>query len=245
MKRTFDPSFLNTVANHPGVRPHLGGEGALDFTDALANPNNVGFIGNSGGFIAQRLDCFGLYEGHSMFLQGHEDSTIDCLRELLTYLFVETDCSELITKIPEYNRGAVGLGRSAGFRTLFERENAWDVPGGSKCKVSYASLPFARWVATDPSLPQYGKWFHTRLEQLTDGKIPEHTEEDIHNRMVGAATLMFWAGNSIKGAAFYNRWAAFAGYEPIRLINEHPAIIDMDQVVVQVRDGDMELLQCR
>ena len=240
LRRTLDARFLNEVANHPEVRPGLGGAGAIDLTATLANPANVALQCEHGGFVGVKLDDLGLYECHSLFLPEGREHTTEAMRSGLRYLFCETDCSEVVTKVPEANRGAVGLARIAGFRTVFERAEFQTLG-----KTTFASLPFVRWVATDPGLAEHGKWFHTRLEELTEGKIPEHPEEEIHNRMVGASVLMLRAGNSIKACAYYNRWALFAGYPIVRLVSQFPPIIDMDQVVVTVQENDMEILKCR
>lgn len=242
--RTMDATFLNLVANDGAVRPHLGSIGApIDLTEAIANPDNIAFVGRSGGFFVEKRDAFGLYEGHSMFLPGDTaERPVQVLEALLQYLFIETDCVELLTKIPFCNKAAMGLGRSAGFRTMFEREAAWDVPGGGKCAVAFSSLPFIRWVAMTLTIEQYGEWFHDRLEHLAG--IKKHTEEPLHNRMVGAAVLMFRAKNSLKAMALYNRWASFAGYAPIRVISEHPLVIDVGDAIVQIRGDNMEVLRC-
>lgn len=243
--RTFDASFLNAVANHPEVRPWLGGAGEIDLRAVIDNPVNVAFQTDAGGFVVIKLDDCGLYECHSLFLPDARETTAATMRESLRYMFCETDCAEIVTKIPEANRGALGLARAGGFRALFERDEAWDMPDGAHCRVAYASLPFARWVATDPDISGYGKWFHTRLEELTAGKIPEHKDEDIHNRMVGAAVLMLRARNTLKAVGFYNRWAMFAGYPPVKLLSQQPPIIDMDQVIVALKGDDMEVVKCR
>lgn len=245
MQRTIDASRLNEIANNPAIRPALGPGNGLDFSGLLNNVDNVGLIAESGGFVVEKIDQFGLYECHSMFLPGGETVPVNAAHEALRYLFIETDCSEIITKLPQLNTAAKGLARAVGFRTMFERDDAFQYQTGERCAVSYASLPYARWVATAPGLEEHGKWFHVRLEQLTDGRIPEHKEESLHNRLVGAAVLMFRVRNSLKGAAFYNRWAHFAEYEQIRLISINPTIIDMGAVVVQVSWDDMEVLQCR
>ncbi len=245
IRRTIDATQLNEIANSPAVRPALGPGNGLDLSGLLDNTNNVGLVGESGGFLVEKMDDFGLYECHSMFLPNGKTLPVEAAHEALRYMFIETDCSEIITKLPQLNNAAKGLARATGFRTLFERIDAFEYQSGECCDVAYASLPYMRWVATAPNLEEHGKWFHTRLEQLTEGRIPEHTEEPIHNRMVGAAVLMFRVRNSLKGAAFYNRWARFAGYDAVRLISINPTIIDMGIVTIEVSWTDMEVLRCQ
>lgn len=248
LRRTMDAAFLNTVANHEAVRPWLGGSEQLDLTPVLANPENVALVNEFGGFVGVKLDG-GLYECHSVFLpDGRGALGLAAAAEGLRYLFVETDCIEVVTKVPKDNQGALGLSRAMGFSKVFERENAWPTLEGERIGVDYFSLPFAKWRSRDPLIEERGIWFHSRLEDLTTdpGKpIPAHEDDPAHNRAVGAAVLMLASGNTIKACGLYNRWAAFSGYPGIKLISSAPAIIDMNEAVVSVRDGDMEVLLCR
>jgi hypothetical protein len=243
-----DAAFLNEVANHPEVRPYLGGSGYLDQAAALANPDTVALQGEHGGFVAIKLEP-GLYECHSMFLpSGRGMPAQAAMAEGLRYLFVQTDCRQVVTKCPETNGAAKGAARSMGFVPMFHLNKAWLLEGGDLGAIEVVTLTLAKWLAKDSEVEAKGKWFHQRLEELTAalGKtIPEHYEEPAHNRAVGAACLMFEAGNPIKAQAFYNLWAKIAGFPGIRIISLNPVIVDMDQVVVSVGGNDMEILLCR
>jgi hypothetical protein len=242
-----DASFLNSVANNPEVRPHLGGNGALDLSGFTSNPANVALQCDHGGFVAVKLE-HGVYECHSMFLpEGRGAVAKEAMAEGLRYLFAATDCLEVVTKAPEGNRAAFGAARGMGFVTAFHLERGWPVEDGQRVGVDCMRLPLSRWIEKDEQVEAKGKWFHDRLEELTAeiGKtIPAHYEEPAHNRAVGASVLMFQAGNSVKAAASYNLWAKFAGFPVIRLLSLNPVIVDMDQVVVGIADNDMEILKC-
>lgn len=248
LKRSMDATFLNVAANHPEVRPWLGGEGDLDLTPIVSNPDNVSMVGEHGGFIAIKLEG-GLYECHSIILpEGRGPQALEGTREGLRYLFAATDCIEVVTKVPKDNPGALGLARSAGFSKHFGRENAWSTASGEKVGVDYYSLHIAKWRCLDTMVADKGVWFHTRLEELTAaiGKtIPVHEDDPAHNRAVGAAVLMLEAGNAVKACGLYNRWAAFVGYPPVKLVSNSPVIIDMIEAVIAVSNGDMEVLLCR
>lgn len=248
LKRTMDAAFLNAIANSPEVRPSLGGQGPLDLGPVLANVNNVGMVNEHGGFVGIKLDA-GLYECHSIFTpEGRGAQVLEATREGLRYLFAATDCIEVQTKCPKSNPAALGLARAAGFSKLFERENAWTSEGAERCGVDYFAITFAKWRERDTVVASKGIWFHTRLEELTAaiGKtIPVHEDDPAHNRAVGAAVLMLEAGNPVKGINLYNRWGAFTGYPAAKLISISPPIIDMNEAVVAVSNGDMEVLQCR
>jgi hypothetical protein len=248
LKRTMDAAFLNTVANHPDVRPALGGMGDLDQSPLLANPENVALEGEHGGFVAVKL-APGLYECHSMFLpEGRGAAAQAAMAEGLRYLFAQTDCGQVVTKCPENNGAAKGAARAMGFSPMFKLEKAWPVEDGEPVGIEVVTLTMHKWVSRDAEVEATGKWFHQRLEELTEaaGKpIPEHFEDPAHNRAVGAACLMFQAGNPGKAQAFYNLWARIAGYPQIRIMSFNPVIVDMDQVVVSVNGDDMEVLLCR
>lgn len=248
LKRTMDAEFLNAVANSVDVRLLLGGSGQLDLTAVLADVSNVALINEFGGFVGVKLDG-GLYECHSIFLpEGRGAAVVEATREGLRYLFAATDCIEVVTKVPRNNSGALGLARAAGFSKVFERERAWPASGQEPVGVDYFSLTFAKWRARDNLIAERGVWFHTRLEELTAAigkEIPVHEDDKAHNQAVGVAVLMLESGNPIKACGLYNRWAAFAGYPGIKLISVNPPIIDMNEAVVAVANGDMEVLLCR
>lgn len=247
LKRTMDATFLNVIANAPEVRPWLGGVGTLDLSGILANANNVALVNDHGGFVGVKLDA-GLYECHSIFApEGRGADVLEGTRQGLRYLFAATDCVEVQTKCPKSNPAATGLARAAGFSKLFERANAWTMEGGERCGVDYYGITFAKWRAQDGVVAERGVWFHERLEELTAAigkKIPVHEDDHAHNRAVGAAVLMLEAGNSVKAIGLYNRWAALTGYPPASLISVVPPIIDMNEAVVAVSHGDMEVLAC-
>lgn len=248
LKRTMDATFLNGVANHADVRPSLGGVGALDLSQTIADPKNVTLQGEYGGFVGVRLEP-GVYECHSMFLrEGRGGYALDAMREGLRYLFTRTDCIEVVTKAPEGNLAALGAARGMGFVVSFRLDKGWPLGDGQFGPVDCMSLPFKKWVAKDDAVQERGEWFHNRLEELTtaQGKaIPVHYEELAHNRAAGASVLMFEAGNPVKATASYNLWAKTAGFPTMRLLSLNPVILDMDQVVIGISDGDMEVLRCQ
>jgi hypothetical protein len=247
LKRTMDASFLNSIANNPEVRPHLGGNGPLDLSGFLRNPENVGLQGEHGGFVVTKLE-HGVYECHSMFLpEARGIGTKEAMTEGLRYMFVNTDCIEIVTKAPQGNKAAFGAARGMGFVTSFHLDQGWPVEDGQRIGMDCMRLPLSKWIERDPTTEEKGKWFHDRLEELTTaiGKtIPAHYDEPAHNRAVGASVLMFQAGNTVKAAASYNLWAKIAGFPVIRLLSLNPVIVDMDQVVVGIADNDMEVLSC-
>lgn len=248
LRRTFDATFLNQVVNHAEVRPWLGGDGEIDLSAVIGNPNNFALVNDYGGWIVARVDA-GLYDVHSQFLpEGRNAALIDDMRAAIHFMFTATDCIELVTRCPDNNKAALGLARTAGFREIFRREESWPVKDDKPCGCSFQSLPFDRWRAMDETLPAIGHWFHERLEneKLKAGSsLVVHADDEAHDRAVGAAIAMARAHNPQKAVFTYNRWANFAGYAPIMLISEHPPTFDVLDAIVTLKGDDMEVLQCR
>lgn len=247
IKRTMDAAYLNRVANDPAVRPWLGGSGALDMQPILDNPKNVGLQAEGGGFVVINVGD-GLYEWHSMFLPDHRGpNVLAAMEEGARYMFVETDCTEIITKCPVNNKGAQGAARAMGCAHVFTVEKGWNHQGdfiGMDC----VSLTIERWAQRDKDAETWGVWFHDQLEKLTaemGATIPVHYEEISHNKAAGAAVMMYRAGNGLKATRYYNRWAAHAGFPGVTLLGVNPVILDMHQVIVALRDNDLEILQVR
>lgn len=235
IRRTMDAAFLNQVANHPEVRPIIGGEGVLDLAETMANPANVALVTKEGGFLYLSQGG-GTYEVHSLFLPGRRGA-VAAARASLRYMFTATDCMEVVTKVPTANLAAKGLTLACGF------DHSFDGP-----EAAFYSLPFARWRARDREIAKAGHWFHEELEAAkaaTGSPLPTHPDDEAHDRAVGAAILMARAGNPQKASATYNMWARLAGYQQIFLISTTPPIFDVIDAVVQIQPDALEVLSCR
>lgn len=242
LSRTVDASFLNSVANNADVRPWLGGNGVLDLAPTLADFRNFGLVTDAGGFVLTAHGP-GVYEVHSMFLPSAGAAAIAAMRAGMGYMFTRTDCFQLLTKVPDDNRAALGLARAGGFRLAFHRPDCWN--GGG---VKHFAQTVEDWALGNAALEADGEWFHATLEAAklaTGSDLPTHPHDAAHDRIVGATVQMMRAGNVAKAAFFYNRWARFAGYGPIQLLNQTPAVLDLGDAVVELRDGNMEMLTCR
>lgn len=244
MNRTFDATFLNSVCNHPEVRPWLSGEGGIDVTAALKDPDNVALVNDAGGFIMMQHEP-GIYEAHSQFLPDMRGGTRQAMRECFDYMFTRTDCERMITQIPDNNRGAIALGKAGKFREMFRR----DTPRGP---TAFVGLTLEEWAQDTPALEQDGAWFHDNIHAAVKKVLPhqpDHPHDPAHDRAVGAAVRMCRAGNVHKGIGFYNRWARFAGYTPATVVSDIPPVIDVSEVglhcIIGLRDNEMEILLCQ
>ena len=170
------------------------------------------------------------------------------MREGLDYLFATTDATELLTKVPEDNAAADGLAQLAGFSRIFSSRMVWSA--GVTKLIHVGSLHIDDWAMHSKTCLYMGRWLHEQFAAVIaaqpDSILPAHSDEDeTHDRMAGAATMMIRAGNVAKGVLFYNRWASFAGYPIIKWLRDHPVILDLDGMTVEVTGTGIEVLQCQ
>ena len=223
LKRTFAATVLNRAL----------GDGR-DMTPAVHNVDNVALVNEHGGFIFEKY-AEGVYEVHTQFVpEGRGRLALEAAREAARFMFLSTDCVEILTKCKDDNRPAAVLTRVMGFRKLF-RSGACD----------YYSLAFEDWRAQDASVLAAGQRFHAELEAA--GVSPNHPEDEAHDRAAGAAYEMFLRGNPVKAAGLYNRWARFAGYRLVALLSISPLVVDIGDAVLGIgkANNSLEVLSCR
>lgn len=231
--RTFDATLLNRIANQPDVRQWLLGKGPLDFTEIVGDPANVALVAAGGGFVGVNFGG-GDYEVHSIFERGAKTAPLTML-DGLEYMFLQTDCLRLTTKVPAANAHAMRLAEAGGFTTLFHN---------SVLDCACMELTIDRWVVANALLNDVGEWFHDNIED-SGLDLPEHPYDPTHDRAVGASVEMIRAGNLAKAVWFYNRWAAHAGYPGISALSTNPPILHMGECLVAVNGQTMEVMPCR
>lgn len=237
--RTLDATFLNSVANMAGVREWLGGEGDIDLTKTLLDTNNYAFVNEYGGFVGHR-SFGGRYECHTMFSPNRHGvrDIMALMRYAQQFMFVNTDCDEIVTRVNLKHKGQIWLAKQSGLQEQFVKEG-----------VSYQSLPLDRWAAMCSTTREEGGRFHGLLEaakKANGSSLAAHPDDPQHDSMVGAALLMAKAGNGAKAANVYNRWATFASYAPVILLSEQPPIVDFHDAVAGLNSqNEVEILLCR
>lgn len=245
--REFSAERINRVVSHPDVRPWVGGSGALDLTPLVADLRNVLLMGQGGGVLFQWIEP-GLYEAHTQFLpQCRGKEAVQNVRDALRWMFTRTDAVEIVTKVPEPNKAALGLVRTIRGQKLFERAGAWPTENGAVA-VSFYGLSLMGWAGSAPDIGASGHWFHEKLEAAkaaTAGALPPHDDDAAHDQYVGATVEMIAAGQIEKALAFYGRWARFSGYGPISAIAMNPLVIDIGDALLAVRGADFDVLLCR
>jgi hypothetical protein len=250
LSRTLDGGFLTEVANHPDVRPWLGGTPGekLDLLDAVRDPQNIALQTASGGFICLQVEV-GVYDVHSLFLPGIRRKAVSAMRASLEYVFCRTNCVELRTMVPANNKAADGLARLGGFQERFMRTGVWPPRvNGPLIDVSYRSLSLERWALQSPATHRAGRDFHAQLEaakRASGSSLAVHPDDAVHDHMAGAVVLLARGGTVDKGVDLYNRWLGFAGYERIALVTASPPVLDIGDAVLGLDGDEIDVLLCR
>lgn len=240
--RTMDPTFANDVANHPEVRPFLGGaDGPLDLTALVQNPANYVLEVMGAGVWLLQATLDGVYSLHTLMLpEARGRSYFANAKDALDYMFARTDCLEIVTQCPDDNPGARMAASLVGFRERFRREGAWHTGAG----ISYRSFTIEDWYVRSRACVTHGRQFHEALHAAKESRgiiDPQHPEDEAHDRAVGAAYMMAKSGNLGKAIGFYGRWAIIAGYRPIVEVGCN--VIDTGDALIYVGDGEMEFLR--
>lgn len=241
IRRTFDPAFLNMVANDVCVRPSLAGEGVIDLGPVIGNPANFALQNERGGFVLAASDP-GTYEVHSLFLPEGEGTPIEAMRAAQDWMFTRTDCQAITSKVPASNRAAKGFALAGGLKTIFKRDDAALGP------CEYVELDVMRWAMGCAGLEREGEAFHaflTAAKEQAGSVLQVHDHDAAHDRAVGAAFLMIRRGQPVKGVNFYNRWALLAGYATIEIVSLSPVTIDVRDAVLSLSENGLEMLLCR
>lgn len=126
---TTDMAHLNAIANHPNVRPWLGGDGASLIDYSLAReryPGTFALIFDHGGFVIVPKPN-GVLEFHTQFLpEGRGRIALACANKAADWLFGEYGATALETYVPHANKAALGLALIFGFeRTHDDDANSY------------------------------------------------------------------------------------------------------------------------
>lgn len=95
LRRCFDPDTVNTVVNHPDVRPFVGiggPDGYLDHSAPILRPENWFLLGEHGGF-ALTFSAPGVHEVHTFILKsGRGAWAMQAAQEMIAYARDHGDC---------------------------------------------------------------------------------------------------------------------------------------------------------
>lgn len=237
-----DARKLNLIVNHPDIHPWVRGltTGELDVSSVVAQDGTVCLLAEHGGVLFQRLQS-GLYEAHSQCLpEGRGAWMVRCTAACLHWLFTHTDACEVVSKCPEGNLAAKGLARAVHLVYQFTNPQGW-IADDKPIPADVYGLTIQRWMRSAPGLVERGQQFHRRLEsEFARHGVAErpHPNDVNHDRYVGMACEMIFAGQPQKAVMFYNRFATMAGYAPIEMVSLEPMAFDIGNAVVIVHDDD-------
>lgn len=243
MIRTLHADVFNEIANHPEVRPWLGGTHELDLTETIANPENFAFLTDEemGGYIYHKLQP-GLYAVHTLSLpEGRGRQMLGARSQSLREMFIKSDAVEIVTMVPDGNLGALTWAKHAGFRETFRRESAFDLMG-EMVGVSYQSLTYQDWVIHDAANRREGAIFHQAIHQVVED---DHGDDPVHNALVGATMEGCLNGNIEKAITLYNRYAVHAGYQPIKVLTTRPLVLDISSAIIEYSADGLFILHVR
>lgn len=142
-------AFLQSIIDHPSVRPWIAPDGAPDALPLAAIfHEGIGLEFETGGFFFHGLGD-GTYEVHTLFLPGTKNA-FDCCRAAAHFMFCGTDCTRIVTKVPADNIPAWRLTEKMGFRADHIRRKAF-VRGGKPHDVKHYSLQLDDWMREQAS----------------------------------------------------------------------------------------------
>jgi hypothetical protein len=223
IKRVYSADFINSVINDPSVKEGAEIKGIADMSVIAADLRNHILVNEHGGFVViKRME--GIYECHTQFLpEGRGQAAFQAVEEAMRYMFIETDCQRIITKV-NVNNKPVRM-----FAGRFFRKR------GTVGDYCYYSRDLDEWIETDGHCLVKGRLFHTQIEDDQDN------HDATLNCFVGAALLMAQSSNVYKGQLAYNRWAVMAGYEPIIVLSEAPLMMRNGAYTIAIQNNEVKL----
>ena len=174
---------LNRVANHPEVRPYIGGPlaGKLDFTAVVQDPRNILLMSQHGGMVFHQLSP-GIYDAHiAVVPEGRGKWALNMTRACFHWMFTRTDALEIMARIPKGNVAARAMATAMGMKPSFATQS---------CSV--LSITVQQWAAIAPGLVERGQWVATRMG-WNNVKLVENEDPEAY-RHIGLAFEMFLSG---------------------------------------------------
>lgn len=253
IERQHSADRINVILNHPAIRPWVANDsdGVIDLSETIADSRNVVLMGAHGGIAFLWMQP-GVYEAHTQVLPaGRGGWTCELTEACARHMFTKTDAYDIATRVPAGHVAAKAAAEAQGMRYEFTR------PDGVRFRnrivdAHLYSFRLQDWVPTGAGLVQTGQWFHERLhEEAARLGIQEtpHTDDENHNRYLGAAVEMVFGGQTLKGLGFYNRWVSMSRQaregklQHVSLVSVEPTIIQFDLGFLKFSEGDIEVIR--
>jgi hypothetical protein len=235
-----DAAEYERIFRHPSVVADVlqPGDEPVDLAPILDNPANVGFLFDGCCFLADSVEPH-IYELRSAALpEADFEYTLAAAITVIRWMFFASPALELLTRVVHGNREGKELVAKLGFSHEFRREGVWKSKSGPR-SIDYFALRYPDWVKQQTWLRTSGEWFHSLAGHHADDRDP------VRDTYIGAAVETLLAGQSDKAVALYNRWARFAGYEPISIISHEPLTLNLGPRRLIVDDGKIEVATCQ
>lgn len=134
MKRATSPGFLESVANHPRVRPWVGGDGESEFRVSPERwAQTVALEWPEGGIVFEQY-APGAYLAHWVFLPKTRD-VVAKGKQAVGYLFTHTDASVIAGATPSHLRHALKAAYAVGMKHVEDADG-----------VTFTALTRADWI---------------------------------------------------------------------------------------------------
>lgn len=241
MRLSRDHAEYERIANDPAVMPFIVPYGTerVELQAFFENPENVGFLYNDCGFLVHSLES-GVYEVHSLALPHVRGPYVFAAATAsIRFMFLATGAMELLTRVPHGNVAATALTHKVGFAHEFTRASAWATADGAT-DVEFYAMRYPEWIKHQDWLKKSGEWFHS----LT-GIEEDHPDDPSHDLYVGAMVETVLGGQPDKATFLYNRWARFAGYGTVSIVDRAPLTFLVDGYTVKVENGQVEIAACQ
>lgn len=239
IERTTDAGAANAILNHPQVRPYIADEadGYVDVSKQLAAGNVLALRGEHGLFMVYKYDV-GIWETHTAVLpEGRGAWALAFAKAGATFMFTQTDCAEIMTRVPQGHIAAKALTDAVGFRHQFTT-----LPDclfrGRYVPCHIYAMPMAEWFGRVEGMEAEGEKFHRWLNaQVGNGHGEPHPSDPGHNKIVGVTLAMIAGGQVAKGVALYNKCSIAARHPTISLLSLDPVQVRFDAGVLTM-DAD-------
>jgi len=148
IRRVFNAAFSNIIANHPDVRPWLGGEGWLDTAPLIEDRRNYALEGEHGVIFFHQQDRPGVFELHYHFRPagwGWEPRA--ALASALGYIFEFIGADLIVVRTAADNPRSRRLIERAGFVHHLNQPGVWP-SRGQLVDLATHHLTRAQWAQT-------------------------------------------------------------------------------------------------
>jgi hypothetical protein len=242
IERTTDANAVNAIINHPSVREWVSssGDGFLDVSPQIAEPSTLALRGEHGVVMAYKYDA-GIYEAHIAVLpSGRGEWSRQFARNCAKVMFLQTDCIEVLARMPKPHFSVKRLAEEVGFRWQFDTPQT-QLFRGRRVAMQIYALSLQDWARLDPDVEAVGEDFYRWLAaQMGVGRV---VDPGLY-RNTGVALSMIAGGMTSKGIVWFNRAAAVSRRSMINVVNAEPLQIRFDGGILTWNGAGLSYAPC-